>query len=379
MKKGIAILGSTGSIGKQSLEIISAFPSFFKVVAIAAKDFSEDLVLQIKTFGPSLVSISTEEEKNKLISSLQNTSIKIVVGDSGLIEAATHKDAKIVIVAIPGSVALPAALEAVKAKKDIALATKEVLVAAGALFMSEAKNSNVKVFPIDSEHSAIAQCLVGEKIEKVKKIIITASGGPFLKTPKEKLHLITPKEALAHPTWKMGHKVTIDSSTLMNKGFEVIEAHYLFGLAASQIEVIIHPQSIIHSMVEFVDGSIKAQLGAADMRVPIQLALFGMEHNANRWNRLDLLKIKSLTFEKPDLEKFPCLKLSYDALNIGGTMPTVLNAANETAVNLFLKGKLSFMAIPEKIKASMDKHQTIQNPDISQILEVDKSVKNSEF
>lgn len=376
MKKNIAILGSTGSIGKQTLEVVAAFPSSFRVVAIAAKDDVETLVHQIKTFKPVTVGVATEDVKNKLEAALPSEKLNIVVGETGLLEVATYKESNLLVVAIPGALALPSVMKAIEAGKDIALATKEVLVSAGDIFMEVAKIAKVGIFPIDSEHSAIAQCLVGEKPGTIKKIILTASGGPFLKTNIEKMEKMTAKDALAHPTWKMGPKITVDSATLMNKGFEVMEAHYLFGLSYDQIEVVIHPQSIIHSMVEFTDGSVKAQLGAPDMRVPIQYALFGMERSSNRWNRLDITKVGTLTFEKPDIAKFPCLQYAYDAGKKGGTLPAVLNAANEIAVNQFLRGKISFGEIAHKIKSVMDKHQLVEKPTLEQILEADSVARS---
>jgi len=371
LRQGISILGSTGSIGRQTLEIVSAFPSSFKVVGIAAKDEVEIIVEQIKKFNPLIVSVASESVKIKIESILQGSKTKILAGEEGMLMVATAKEAQLLLVAVPGALTLVPVIEAIRAGKNIALATKEVLVAAGKIFMEEIKSAGVKVYPIDSEHSAVAQCLAGEKIEKVKKIILTASGGPFLKTPTEKLSKMAAREALAHPTWKMGPKITIDSATLMNKGFEVIEAHHLFGLDYSQVEVVIHPQSIIHSMVEFIDGSIKAQLGAPDMRIPIQYALFQMERTPNLWERIDLIKIGTLNFIKPDKEKFPCLEFAYLAGKKGGTMPAVLNAANEEAVNLFLKGKISFLEIAAKIRGVMDKHQLVENPSLEQILEAD--------
>ncbi len=377
MKKNIAILGSTGSIGRQTLEVISAFPSSFRVVAIAAKDEVDIIVSQIKTFKPITIAVATEDVKNKIEAALPGEKLKIIVGEVGLLDVATHPESKLLVVAIPGALALEATMKAVEAGKDIALATKEVLVAAGDEFMEAVRAAKVKVFPIDSEHSAIAQCLVGEKPNSIKKLILTASGGPFLKTAVEKMNLMTAKDALAHPTWKMGPKITIDSATLMNKGFEVMEAHYLFGLPYEQIEVVIHPQSIVHSMVEFVDGSLKAQLGAPDMRIPIQYALFGMERSSNRWNRLDITKSGTLTFEKPDLLKFPCLQYAYDAGKRGGTLPAILNASNEVAVNQFLHGKITFGDIPVKIKSAMDRVQVIDKPTLAQIFEADSATRAS--
>ena len=372
MKKAIAILGSTGSIGQQVLEVVSIFPSRLRVTAIAAKDEVDLIALQIKKFQPRIVSVLNDDVKSKVEAKLAGAKVEIYTGAEGLMKVATAADAKTVVVAIPGSLALSAAREAVKLKKDIALATKEVLVAAGDIFMNEVKAAGVKVFPIDSEHSAIAQCLRGEDRKAVKKIILTASGGPFLKTPAEKFAQLTAKEALKHPTWKMGPKITIDSASLMNKGFEVIEAHHLFALAYEQIEVIIHPESIIHSMVEFIDGSIKAQLGAPDMRVPIQYALLEEERQANHWNKLDLGKAPSMTFAKPDKVKFPCLEYAYEAGKKGGTLPAVLNAANEEAVSQFLRGMFTFDQIPVKIKAVLDKHESKPANELGDILTADE-------
>lgn len=371
MKKGIAVLGSTGSIGKQALEVVSIFPSSLKVVAFAAKDEVDLIVEQAKKFQPRIISVLNDEVKQKVEAALAGIKVEIYIGSEGLLKVACAAEAKMVVVAIPGALPLQAVLEAVKAKKDIALATKEVLVAAGEIFMREVKTAGVKIFPIDSEHSAIAQCLRGEDRKTVRRIILTASGGPFLKTPVEKLAQMTAKDALKHPTWKMGPKITIDSATLMNKGLEVIEAHFLFGLDYAQIEVFIHPESIIHSMVEFADGSIKAQLGAPDMRVPIQYALLEEQRQANHWNRLDFGKVSQLTFAKPDKQKFPCLDLAYEAGKKGGTLPAVLNAANEEAVNLFLKGKINFPQISEKIQFAMEKHQNKEAPALEDILTAD--------
>lgn len=372
MKKNISVLGSTGSIGKQTLEIAAAFPSSFNVVAIAAKDETDLIVEQVKKFNPLLVSVLNDKVKAKVEEGLSGHKVQILTGEEGLKKAATISQAQLVVVAIPGIISLIPAMEAIAANKDIALASKEVLVASGHYFMEEAKKHKVKVYPIDSEHSAIAQCINGEDNKKVKKLILTASGGPFLKLPKEKLAKMTAKDALAHPTWNMGPKISIDSSTLMNKGLEVIEAHYLFGLDYSKIEVLIHPQSVIHSMVEFIDGSVMAQLGAPDMRIPIQYALFGMNRFSNIWKRLDLAKIGALTFEKPDKEKFPCLEMAYSAGRSNGTMPAVMNAANETAVNLFLKDKIGFVDIAIKVRQAMSEHVLKEKPSFSEIVEADK-------
>lgn len=377
MKKGLAILGSTGSIGKQTLEVVSIFPSSLTVVALAAKDEVDLIVEQIKKFSPRVVSVATEEVKKQIEAKVAGAKTQIFVGQEGLMKVATEPTAKMVVVAIPGSLALLPVIEAVKLKKDIALATKEVLVAAGEIFMREVKAAGVKIFPIDSEHSAIVQCLQGEELSTIKKIVLTASGGPFIKTPVEKFATLTAKEALKHPTWKMGPKITIDSATLMNKGFEVMEAHYLFGLDYSKIEVIIHPQSIIHSFVEFIDGSIKAQLGAPDMRIPIQYALLGLKRQANHWSRMSFAKLSQLTFLQPDKQKFPCLEYAYEAGKKGGTLPAVLNAANEEAIKLFLRGKINFAQLPQKIKAVMDKHEIKENPTLDDIIAADKFAREN--
>jgi len=379
MKKGLAILGSTGSIGKQTLEIVSIFPSSLTVVALAAKDEVDLIVEQIKKFSPKLVSVENDDVKQKVEQKLGASKVQILTGQGGMTQVATVPEAKMVVAAIPGALSLVPVIEAVKAKKDIALATKEVLVAAGEIFMQEVKAAGVKVFPIDSEHSAILQCLQGEDRKTIRKVILTASGGPFLKTPIEKLASMTAKDALKHPTWKMGPKITVDSATLMNKGFEVMEAHYLFGLDYSKVEVLIHPQSIIHSMVEFVDGSIKAQLGAPDMRVPIQYALLEEKRAANHWSRLSFSKVSQMTFLLPDKQKFPCLQYAYDAGKKKGTLPAALNAANEEAIKLFFKGKINFAELPQKIKATIDAHQNKENPSLDDILAADKWAREAIF
>lgn len=371
MKKALAILGSTGSIGQQTLEVVAAFPSRLRVAALAAKDEVELIVEQAKKFQPRLISVLNDQIKEKVAAKLSGLKIELLSGQEGLLKVATFAETKMVVVAVPGALPLPAALAAVQAKKDIALATKEVLVAAGDIFMREAKAAGIKLFPIDSEHSAIAQCLRGEDKKSVRRLILTASGGPFLKTPTEKFAQLTAKEALKHPTWKMGPKITVDSASLMNKGLEVIEAHHLFGLDYSQIEVIIHPESIIHSLVEFVDGSLKAQLGAPDMRVPIQYALLEEERQGNHWQRLDLAKTAGLTFQAPDKIKFPSLALAYEAGKKGGSAPAVLNAANEAAVNLFLNGKIKFAQIPELVKKVVDQHQPLPDPTLNDLIAAD--------
>jgi 1-deoxy-D-xylulose-5-phosphate reductoisomerase len=378
MKK-LAILGSTGSIGTQTLEVALAYPSSFNVIALAAKNEVDLIVDQIKKFSPKVVSVLDDATKTQVEEQLGKTNTKILTGAEGLLAVATETAVNTVVVAIPGSLSLLPTLEAIKAKKNLALATKEILVAAGDLMMEEIKKASIKVMPIDSEHSAVYQCLNGEDKKGIKKIILTASGGPFLKTPPEKMETITPKDALSHPTWKMGPKITIDSATLMNKGFEVMEAHYLFGLDYSQIEVIVHPQSVVHSMVEFVDGSVLAQLGPSDMRLPIQFALLEGKRAANFFKRLDLAKLGTLTFQKPDPEKFPCLALAYQAGSAGGTAGAVLNAANEVAVQQFLNKNVSFSQIPEKIKAALAQHQNKASPTLEDILAADKWAREISF
>jgi len=372
MKKGLAILGSTGSIGKQTLEVVSIFPSSLTVTAIAAKDEVDLIVQQIKKFQPKIVSVATDQVKQQVEAKIAGAKVQIFVGQEGLMKVATEPTAKMLVVAIPGALALTAVLEAVKLKKDIALATKEVLVAAGEIFMKEVKAAGVKIFPIDSEHSAITQCLAGEDPKTIKKIVLTASGGPFIKTPVEKFEAMTAKDALKHPTWKMGPKITIDSATLMNKGFEVMEAHYLFDLDYSKIEVIIHPQSIIHSFVEFIDGSVKAQLGAPDMRIPIQYALLEKKRAKNHWNMMSFAKLSKLEFLQPDKKKFPCLDYAYEAGKKKGTLPAVLNAANEEAIKLFFQGKINFAQLPQRIKTVMDRHENKENPELGDILTADE-------
>ncbi|MFC1560277.1 1-deoxy-D-xylulose-5-phosphate reductoisomerase [Candidatus Margulisiibacteriota bacterium] len=375
MKKGITILGSTGSIGKQTLEVVSALPHRFNVVGLAAKGNLDLLASQIAKFSPKIVSVENEEAAEALQRKLGKTRTIVYSGFEGLTKLATLKETGTVVVAIPGSTAIIPTLEAIKAKKDIALASKEVLVAAGHLIMNEVHKRKVKLMPIDSEHSAVYQCLKNEKAEKIKKIILTASGGPFLNSPVEKLAKVTVKEALSHPKWKMGNKISIDSATLMNKGFEVIEAHHLFGIDYNKIDVVVHPQSIIHSLIEFIDGTMLAQLAAPDMRLAIQYALLEGERIENNWGALNLIESNSLTFEPPNKQKFPCLDYAYRAGKTGGTMPAVLNAANDEATRLFLEEQISFADIPKIIKNSMDKHKIIPEPTIEDILHINRTIK----
>jgi 1-deoxy-D-xylulose-5-phosphate reductoisomerase len=371
MKK-ISILGSTGSIGTQALEVIKNNQDLFEVVAISGNTNIELLQKQIKKFNPKYVAVYNESKAKELKNKLNNPNIKILSGMKGLIEISTIDEVDIVITSVVGTIGLLPTLNAIKAKKNIALANKETLVTAGELVMKEAKLNGVNILPIDSEHSAIFQCLQGNTFKQVNKIILTASGGPFRGMKKKNLVNVTPQDALKHPNWNMGSKITIDSATLMNKGLEVIEAKWLFDLEVSQIDVVVHPQSIIHSMVEFIDGSILAQLGLPDMKVPIQYALTYPSRVKSNMERLDFLKIRELTFEKPDTKTFPCLDLAIEALRIGGTMPAVLNAANEELVLQFLNGLITFYDIPNRIEVAMNKHTPIKNPSINDIFEVDK-------
>ena len=375
MKKGISILGSTGSIGRQTLEVVSIFPSALTVVAMAAKDEVDLIVEQIKKFSPKLVSVESEAVKQKVEAKLGPSKVEIATGSEGLLRVATEPSAKLVVAAIPGSLSLLAVLEAVKAKKDIALATKEVLVTAGDLFMQEVKASGVKIFPIDSEHSAISQCLRGEDHKTIQKLIITASGGPFLKTPKEKFATLTAKDALAHPTWKMGPKITVDSATLMNKGLEIIEAHHLFGVAYDHIDVVVHPGSTVHSLVEFADGAMLAQMGTPDMRLPLQYAINGQHHWPLDCGRLDLTALGPLRFEKPDTERFPCLALARAAGRVGGSAPVVLNAANEIAVAALLAGHIRFTDIGAVVAEALAREPDHLVPDLVAVLETDRRAR----
>lgn len=371
--KHLSILGSTGSIGTQTLEMIRQFPEEFKVVGLTANKNSELLLKQIKEFKPKAVAIMDSSKVDEL---LNFSSCQVYSGIEGLNKIATLMEADTVVNALVGSVGIEPTYNAIKSKKNVALANKETLVAAGSVIMEEVKKNNVKMMPIDSEHSAIFQCLNGENINEVKKITITCSGGPFRNYAKKQLENVTVKDALKHPTWNMGNKITIDSATLMNKGFEVIEAHWLYGMDYEKIQIVIHPQSIIHSLVEFADSSVTAQLGLPDMKIPIQYALSYPKRFSNNFQSLDLSKIKNLEFVEPDFETFPCLKYAYESGNIGGTMPAVMNAANEIAVHAFLENKIRFLDIERIIKKMMDGHNVIKNPDLQEILEIDRKTKD---
>lgn len=349
----IAILGSTGSIGRSSLEVIESMPERFRVTCLTAHRNTDILAEQVRRFKPRAV-VVTDVARAGELRAMVDRSTEVLSGDSALLDVVAREDVDIVISALVGFAGLHPTLRAIEAGKDIALANKETLVVGGELVMARVREHKVRLLPVDSEHSAILQCLQGEDHHSVNRIILTASGGPFLNTPREEMADITPARALKHPTWTMGAKITIDSATLMNKGLEVIEAQWLFGLPAERIEVIVHPQSIIHSMVEFVDGSVKAQLGIPDMKLPIQYALTYPERPPSGFKRVDFAALGRLTFQDPDTERFPCLSLAFRAMREGGTAPAVLNAANEAAVALFLDGKIGFTAIPELIAQAMD-------------------------
>ena len=371
MKK-IAILGSTGSIGTQTLEIVRE-QGDIQVTALAAGGNISLLEKQIREFRPGLVSVWEEKKAKDLRENIRDLDIKVLWGMDGLIAVATEKNAEILVTAIVGMVGIRPAIEAIKAKKAIALANKETLVTAGHVIMPLAKEYRVPILPVDSEHSAIFQCLQGQKGNPIKKILLTASGGPFRGKKRKDLQNIQVEDALKHPNWEMGKKITIDSSTLVNKGLEVMEAKWLFGVALDQIQVVVHPQSVIHSAVEYEDGSVIAQLGTRDMRLPIQYALYYPLRRPLSGEKLDLFALGSLTFEAPDMETFSGLSLAYDAMRRGGNIPTVFNAANEGAVAMFLDRKISYPAITEIIGESMESIGFVKEPDVEQILETESA------
>ena len=369
MFRNISILGSTGSIGTQTLEVCRKFG--IKISGLAAANNIELLRQQILEFRPVYASVIRREDAQMLSEMVKGSGTKVLWGSEGANQVAGVEDAECVVSAIVGIAGLIATLAAIQAGKHIALANKEVLVTAGELVMREVKQRNLLLLPVDSEHSAIFQCLMGNSSDEVKKIILTASGGPFLNRSRDELQRVTPEMAMKHPNWEMGSKITIDSATLMNKGLEVIEARWLFDIQPDQIEVVVHPQSIIHSMVEYNDTSVIAQLGLPDMKLPIQLALTWPTRSNGGLEPLDLIKIGKLDFQVPDIKTFRCLALAYEAIRIGGTMPVVLNGANEVAVRLFLEGKISFLGIADLIEEVMKKHTPIKNPTLDEIIEVD--------
>ena len=371
--KRISILGSTGSIGKQTLDVVRQHKDKFEVVAISANSSVDLLLEQIKEFKPKYVAVYDELSAIKLKSMIpSDINIEVLSGMEGLKAISSLDEIDVLLTAIVGMIGLVPTLEAIRKGKDIALANKETLVCAGNLVMNEAKKYGVSILPVDSEHSAIFQCLNGEKNKEIEKIILTASGGPFRGKKKEDLLNVTKNQALKHPNWSMGRKISIDSSTLMNKGLEVIEAKWLFDVEHNQIDVVVHPQSIIHSMVQFIDSSVIAQLGCPDMRLPIQYALSYPDRIECDFERLDLAKIATLTFEEPDMDTFPCLKLAYDTLKMGGTYSAVLNSANEVLVNEFLEDKIGFYDIPYYIEKTLEAHNSISEPTVEDILEIDR-------
>lgn len=373
--KYISLLGATGSIGTQTLDLIREHPDQFQLIAITAGKNIGLVRKIISEFHPRLVSVQTKEDCKTLKQEFPS-GITFVYGEKGLVEAAVHEQADIVLNAVIGSVGLYPTLQAIEAGKKIAIANKETLVTAGHLVMTAAKENNVEILPVDSEHSAIFQCLQGEHINEVSRLLITASGGSFRDLSREELKSVTLEQALNHPNWSMGSKITIDSATMMNKGLEVIEAHWLFDMPYDKIDVLLHRESIIHSLVEFHDSSVVAQLGTPDMRVPIQYALTYPERiPLESAKRLDLVEIGQLHFEKMDMDRYRCLKFAYEAGRIGGTMPTVLNAANEEAVNAFLERKIPFIRIEELIENALESHHEIDNPDLSAIREVDDETR----
>lgn len=371
--RDIAILGSTGSIGTQTLEVVRA-NSDLNVVAIAAGSNIKKLEEQIREFKPEIVCVYNEKAANELKLMVADTNVKIVSGMDGLIETAVYEKAKIVVTAFVGMIGIRPTLEAIKEGKDIALANKETLVTAGHLVMSAAKENNVRILPVDSEHSAIFQSMNGENAKEVDKIILTASGGPFRGWTKQQMMNVQVEDALKHPNWEMGQKITTDSATMVNKGLEVIEAKWLFDKDISDVQVVVQPQSVIHSMVQFDDGAVMAQLGTPDMKLPIQYALYYPQRRPLAGERIDFGKLGQITFEVPDMENFKGLKLAYEAGRLGGSVPTVLNAANEKAVAKFLNREIGFLDIPGIIEYCMNEHQMIHNPTVEQILEIEQEI-----
>src|SRR5882672_3750022 len=377
--RGVAILGSTGSIGCNTFRVLEALgPEKFRVVALAAGRNVRVLVEQIARHQPDLVSVENEGVREQLKAELitRNCSVPLIVtGENGLVDVATHPAADVLVSATVGAVGFVPTLRALEAGKRVALANKETLVMAGELMTRAAEKSGAELLPVDSEHNALHQCLRGEKVSEVRRIILTASGGPFRTRDKAAIQAATVAEALQHPTWNMGAKITIDSATLMNKGLEVIEARWLFGFSADDISILVHPESIVHSMIEMVDGSVIAQMGVTDMRHAIQYALTYPERHDSDLPSLDLARLSSLHFEEPDLERFPCISLAYRALRTGGTLPAAMNAANEEAVQAFIEERISFADIPQVIASVMDGHRTIDVSSLDTVVDADRSAR----
>ena len=369
--KNISILGSTGSIGVNALNVIDNLTDKFNVKALSAYKNSNLLIEQAKKYRPDTIAIVDSSKADFIRDSLKDCGVSVLHGREGLLELASRSDVDIMFNSLVGSSGMQPTINALRSSVDIALSNKESLVMAGDIIENEKNKSGAKIFPVDSEHSAIWQCLAGENIDDVEKIILTGSGGPFRTRDINTFNDINKEEALNHPNWSMGDKITIDSATMMNKGLEVIETKWLFGLDVDKIKIIIHPESIIHSMVEFKDKSVKAQLGVPDMKVPIQYALTYPERYLGSWESLDLLQLGTLNFEPPDTKKFPCISLAYEALNKAGTMPTVLNVANEQAVYRFLNNEIGFMDIPYIIEKACDKHDWVSNPCLDDLLHLE--------
>ncbi|MDD5765307.1 MAG: 1-deoxy-D-xylulose-5-phosphate reductoisomerase [Candidatus Marinimicrobia bacterium] len=372
-KKKLTLLGSTGSIGQNTLHIVSAKPELFDIVYLSAGKNADLLIEQAKRFRPKAVAIADESQFLNVENELKSVGIEVLSGREGIYELSERADVDMVVNAIVGVGGLIPSYRAISAGKDIALSNKESLVMAGDLINHLLAEKNAKLFPIDSEHSAVWQCLQGEKPETVRRIILTGSGGPFRELPLEKFSSITPESALKHPTWNMGRKITIDSASLMNKGLEIIEARWLFDLRPEQIDVVIHPQSIIHSMVEFIDGSVKAQLGVPDMKLPIQYALNFPERLPLKWENLDFGKISHLTFEPLDIQKFPAVRLAYETLKRGGTASAILNVVNELAVYAFLDRRIGFTDIPDLVEKALGALPIVDHPTISDVLQTVES------
>jgi 1-deoxy-D-xylulose-5-phosphate reductoisomerase len=367
--KSVAILGSTGSIGQNALQVLSSFGDKFSIFGLSANRNVQLLKEQIERFKPKMAVLHDRDALQKL-GPIRD--VEMLYGDQGLEKLSSHPQVDLVINALVGSVGLLPSLRAVETGKILAIANKESLVMAGRLLMQTAREKGAQILPIDSEHSAIQQCLLSGKKEEIRRLVLTASGGPFLNKNREDMEKITVKQALSHPTWDMGKKITIDSATLMNKGLEVIEAHWLFGVPPDRIQVLIHPQSIVHSMVEFVDGSVVAQMSVPDMKLPIQYALFYPQRVSSNNTRLDLSKIGHLTFLEPDFDRFPCLGLAYQALKLGGIAPAVLNAANEAAVGAFLEQRIGFTRIEKVVRETLAQHKTESSPSLDDILRADQ-------
>ena len=375
MKKQICILGSTGSIGTQALDVIRQHPDLYEAYALTANDSVEKLAEQAREFNPAAVVIANEARYEELKAKLADTDVKVYAGHKALCEIVEAGPVDMVLAALVGFAGLEPTIRAIKARKEICLANKETLVVAGELILDLVSKYHVDLLPVDSEHSAIFQCLVGEEMNEVDKILLTCSGGPFRNFTHEQLLTVTAADALRHPTWKMGAKITIDSASLMNKGFEVMEAKWLFGVPAEKIEVLVHPQSVVHSGVQFKDGAVKAQLGVPDMRLPIQYAFSFPKRLPLNGDRLDLFSTRKLEFFKPDVQKFPCLRLAYEAISEGGNMPCILNAANEVANAAFRRGECSFLGMAEVIERTMRQASFDKTPNLDTYFQTDAEAR----